>query len=125
MVCVKCDRCGETYDLYGGVEEDGERKANSTGTQTSYHDAGLNCDVNRFYLCSDCMESFNRWLENPDFDYDEDEDEDPDEISRLEHVFDDDYEDDEFDDWIEWARNSLVDYALTDIRKKKERKRND
>lgn len=112
MVCFKCDRCGETYDFYGGMDGD-KGCANAIATKLVYID-GESKSVENIHLCPDCMDSFDFWLMNPEEDVDFDE----------EAFEDDDCEDDEFDDWIEWARNSLVDHALTDIRKKKERKRN-
>lgn len=119
MIVNKCDRCGKIYNFYGKND-----KANTVETVISYVDE-FNEMLDNVDLCPDCVDSFNRWLENPEEDLKKDAvDEDTDEIYRLEHAFDDDYEDDEFDDWIEWARNSLVDHALTDIKKKKERKRN-
>lgn len=71
MVCFKCDRCGETYDFYGGVEENGERKANSIGTKIKYPDDVLARSIKNFHLCQDCMGSFNRWMKNPAEDLDE------------------------------------------------------
>lgn len=64
MVCFKCDRCGETYDFYGGVGESGERNANSIWTKIKYPNESLAQSVKDFHLCSDCMDSFNRWLTN-------------------------------------------------------------
>lgn len=132
MIVFKCDRCGSIFWL---TRPDSPEKdlPNTLKKCVEYLDGTKANEANeeRFNLCDFCMEEFEKWMENPDDESDEDaaeeSDEDADEIYRLEHVFDDDYEDyedDEFDNWIEWARNSLVDHALTDIKKKKERKRN-
>lgn len=69
MVCVKCDRCGETYDFYGRREND-ELCTNAIVMSSVYTDEGFE-ETNEFYLCLDCMGSFNRWMKNPAKDLDE------------------------------------------------------
>lgn len=121
MIVFKCDRCGSIF-WFTRPDSPERDLPNTLKKCVEYLDGTKANEANeeRFNLCDFCMEEFEKWMENPD----DESDEDADEIYRLEHVFDDDYEDDEFDDWIEWARNSLVDHALTDIKEKEERKRN-
>lgn len=123
MIVFKCDRCGSIFWLTRPDAPERELP-NTIKKCAEYLDDTCVTTTNeeRFHLCDFCMEKFEKWMEDPDDESDGYEE--ADEVYRLEHAFDDDYEDDEFDDWVEWARNSLVDHALTDIKKKKERKRN-
>lgn len=72
MIVFKCDRCGKTYDFYGGVDGD-KGCANKIETYVQYPENRPDDILESLHLCPDCMDSFNCWLMNPDFDTDEDE----------------------------------------------------
>lgn len=69
MIVFKCDRCNKTYNFDSGDNGD---TPNAITTKVAYHDGSFD-SIETCHLCPDCMDSFNCWLMNPDFDSDEDE----------------------------------------------------